>query len=198
MTEKASTESAIFQTLDRTAVYPYSRQEYARRFLWLLVQATLFRFSLPRANHWRSFLLRCFGAKMDVLIATRPTTKVLHPWLLSVGAYSAIGARVRIYNLGPISIGAHSVISQDAYLCAGTHDYSLPNLPLQRPPIVIGGGVWVAAGAFVGPGVSIGDNSVIGAFSVVSSDIPPNMVAAGNPCRVVKPRPMRTSPTDPA
>lgn len=53
-------------------------------------------------------------------------------------------------------------------------------------PIVIGNNVWLGGGAVVLPGVTIGDNSVIGAGSVVTKDIPANVVAVGNPGRVVR------------
>ena len=53
-------------------------------------------------------------------------------------------------------------------------------------PIRIGNNVWIGAGAVVLPGVTIGDNSVIGAGSVVTKDIPANVVAVGNPCRVLR------------
>lgn len=49
-----------------------------------------------------------------------------------------------------------------------------------------GNNVWLGAGVHIVQGVNIGDNSVIGAGSVVLSDIPPNVVAAGNPCRVIR------------
>jgi len=96
-----------------------------------------------------------------------------------------------VYNLGEVRIGSHTVISQDAYLCAGTHDYTKPDMPLQLTPITIGSGVWVCAGAFVGPNVTVGDNSVVGARAVVTKDVPPGMVVGGNPARVIKPRPMQ-------
>lgn len=54
-------------------------------------------------------------------------------------------------------------------------------------PITIGHNVWIGGGAIVCPGVTIGDNSVIGAGSVVTKDIPANVVAAGNPCKVIRP-----------
>ncbi len=54
-------------------------------------------------------------------------------------------------------------------------------------PVRIGRNVWVGAGAVLLPGVSVGDNSVIGAGSVVTRDIPANVVAAGVPCRVLRP-----------
>ena len=53
-------------------------------------------------------------------------------------------------------------------------------------PVRIGKNVWIGAGAIVLPGVTIGDHSVIGAGSVVTKDIPPNVVAVGNPCRVLR------------
>lgn len=181
-------DPAIFQTLDRTARFPYSRSEYIRRFAWAIVQATLFRLPLPRLNGWRCFLLRLFGAKLEHPLAISSRVNIIHPWLLSIGKWSAISHGVTIYNLGPVSLGRHSVISQDVYLCAGTHDYRDPTLPLQRQPITIGDGVWIAAGAFIGPNVTIGDNSVIGARAVVMKDAPAGMVLAGNPAQVIKPR----------
>ena len=51
----------------------------------------------------------------------------------------------------------------------------------------IGNNVWIGAGAMIMPGVTIGDNTVIGAGSVVTKDIPANVVAVGNPCRVLRP-----------
>jgi len=54
-------------------------------------------------------------------------------------------------------------------------------------PITIGNNVWIGGSVTVCPGVTIGDNTVIGAGSVVTKDIPANVVAAGNPCRVLRP-----------
>ena len=59
------------------------------------------------------------------------------------------------------------------------HDYPVP--------ITIGSNVWIGGSVVVCPGVTIGDNTVIGAGSVVTKDIPSNVVAAGNPCRVIRP-----------
>ena len=56
-------------------------------------------------------------------------------------------------------------------------------------PITISDGVWIGGGAIVCPGVTVGENSVIGAGSVVTRDVPAGVVAAGNPCRVIKPLP---------
>lgn len=182
--------SLIFQRLDRCVAYPYTPAEYFRRLLWEWIQATLVRFSPRRAYAWRAFWLRRLGARLARPVAFRPTVRVIHPWLLEVGQWSMIGDRVEIYNLGRVTIGSHTVISQDAYICAGTHDYTRPDMPLVRAEIHIGSGVWIGAGAFIGPGVHIGDNAVVGARAVVVRDVPPGAVVAGNPARFLKMRPM--------
>ena len=64
-------------------------------------------------------------------------------------------------------------------------------------PVTIEDNVWLSGGVIVCPGVTIGRESVIGAGSVVTRDVPPRVVAVGNPCRVVRPLPDRTFSGDP-
>ena len=187
----ADTPPTIFQTLDRTASYPYPLRSYLARALWAMVRASVYRWSPPRAFRWRRWLLCRFGARIGHQTFIRPTARIFHPWKFIIGDHCALGDGVVVYNLGEVRIGSHTVISQDAYLCAGTHDYTKPDMPLQLTPITIGSGVWVCAGAFVGPNVTVGDNSVVGARAVVTKDVPPGMVVGGNPARVIKPRPMQ-------
>lgn len=181
---------AIFQRLDTCAKAPYSRDEYIRRALWLVVHAVLVSWVPGRFVGWRRFWLRRFGARIDGTCNIRPGVRVRHPWLLEMGPYSTLGDRVDVYNLGQLTIGAHSVVSQNAHLCNGTHDYCDPSLPLQRPTMVIGSGVWICADAFIGPGVTIGDNTIVGARACVMRDLPAGVIASGNPAKVVKDRPM--------
>ncbi len=180
----------IFQRLDLCVGYPYTVQEYAKRSAWEWVHRLCVRTSPNRAYGWRRFWLKRFGAQMGQSSAIRPNTRVLHPWLLEMGDMSILSDGVTVYNLGQVTIGRHTVVSQDVYLCAGTHDHTRPELPLKREPITIGHGVWICAGAFIGPGVSIGDNSVVGARAVVTKDVPPGVVVGGNPAKVIKPREM--------
>ena len=89
-----------------------------------------------------------------------------------------------------IYIGDNTMIGPNVTLATAGHPI-LPELRLKgyqfNIPIHIGKNCWLGTGVIVLPGVSIGDNSVIGAGSVVTKDIPSNVVAYGNPCKVVRP-----------
>jgi putative colanic acid biosynthesis acetyltransferase WcaF len=135
--------------------------------------------------------VRRFGATVGSNVHIYPSTRIYFPWNLSIGDWSCIGEWALIYNLGPVAIGERATLSQNVHICAGTHDYSAPSLPLMKPPIRIGDSAWVCADAFVGPGVTIAEGAVIGARSVVVKDVPAWTVVAGNPARVIKPRIMR-------
>ena len=186
----------LAQRLDQTAAWPYARSDYLKRQMWNLTDALLLRYSPPRCAGWRRFWGRRFGMTLGEKALIRPTARVIHPWLFSLGDYSCVGDRVRIYNLGPITIGEHTVISQDVTLCAGSHDYTDPTLPLLRPEIRIGSGVWICAEAFIGPGVTIGNNAVIGARAVVTKDVPAGMIVAGNPAQVIGLRALQAQAKD--
>lgn len=164
---------------------------YAARALWMIVEFTLWRLAWKRICFLRPALLKCFGARLPFRALISESVRVQFPWLLTLGEGVAIGPGVTFYNLGGVTLGHRVVISQDAYLCGGTHDYSLPSYPLLRQPIVVGDDVWIGAGAFIGPGVRIGQGAVVGARAVVTKDVPAWKVVAGNPARIVKERVLR-------
>lgn len=88
-----------------------------------------------------------------------------------------------------IYIGDHVMIAPNVVISTAGHpiDPALRKKVAQfNIPVRIGNNVWIGAGAIVLPGVTIGENSVIGAGSVVTKDIPANVVAVGNPCRVMR------------
>lgn len=180
----------VFQRLDTCAPAPYARDEYIRRALWIVVYAVLVSWVPGRFASWRRFWLRRFGADLAHTCNIRPGVRVRHPWLLKMGEYSTLGDNVEVYNLGQLTMGDHTVVSQNVHLCNGTHDYTDPSLPLQRPTMTIGSGVWICADAFVGPGVTIGDNAIVGARACVMRDVPAGVIASGNPAKVVRDRPM--------
>jgi putative colanic acid biosynthesis acetyltransferase WcaF len=165
----------------------YPRKELILRVLWAFVQP-LFRYSPRLCWGWRRFLLRLFGAKIGNRVHIFPSVKIFAPWHFTIGDDSAIGFDALIYNLGPITIGNRVTISQRAHLCAGSHEYRDPTMPLLKPPIHIEDEVWVCADAFIGPGITLGARSVIAARSVVVKDVPESKVVAGNPVRIIKER----------
>ena len=171
---------------------PYSNREYLGRALWALM-TPLYRCSPRLLFGWRRFLLRCFGAKVGRAVHIDPSARIEIPWNLDIGDGAAIGAHAWIYSLGPVRIGPRATISHRAHLCAGTHDYTDPALPLLRTGLSIGAEAWVCSDAFVGPGVTVGDGAVVGAAAVAMRDVPAWSVVAGNPARFVKTRELRTT-----
>lgn len=130
-----------------------------------------------------------FGARIGKGVLIRPSVCVTYPWKLSIGNYSWIGDGVTLYTLGEITIGDHAVVSQHSYLCTGSHDYTRLSFDLYAVPIHVESEAWVATHVFVGPGVTIGHGAVVGASSVVLENVPAGMICAGNPVRVIRPRP---------
>ena len=93
-------------------------------------------------------------------------------------------------DCGNITIGDDVMLGPKVALYAVNHpiDPEIRNYRQDFPlPITIGNNVWIGGSTVVCPGATIGDNTVIGAGSVVTKDIPANVVAAGNPCRVIRP-----------
>lgn len=88
-----------------------------------------------------------------------------------------------------ITIGDHTMLGPAVQVYAADHPRDAKTRSSGRElgrPITIGRHVWIGGGSIICPGVSIGDNTTIGAGSVVTRDIPANVVAAGNPCRVLR------------
>ena len=119
---------------------------------------------------------------------------IVPPMKLAVGKYISIGAGC-YFNAGTtfiddwkIEIGSNCLFGPNVTLCTTGHPIS-PNHRMDGMysfPIKIGNTCWIGANVIVLPGITIGDHPVIGAGSVVTKDIPANVVAAGNPCRVLR------------
>jgi len=159
--------------------------------IWWIVQETLFAWSPQFMYGWRRFLSRLFGAKIGQKVLLRPSVRMTYPWKVTIGDNSWIGDNVALYTLSEIEIGRDTVISQNTYLCTGSHDYTSTAFDIYAQPIKIGDGVWVASDVFVAPGVTIGDGAVVGVRSTVLNDLPEGMICFGSPAKPIKPRAMR-------
>lgn len=146
-------------------------------------------------NPWRLFWLRLFGAKIDGTPFVHQRARISIPWNLTLHDRSLLGDRTNANSLGEIEIGARATVAQEVYLSTGSHDFSQEALPLVTAKITVGEDAFVGARVFVMPGVTIGARSIIGACSVVTKDVDEDVVAAGNPCRVIKVRPSVTRHT---
>ncbi len=162
----------------------YTKKEYLLRFLWF-VGKYFFRYSPRIFYEWRNVILRVFGAKIGKGVKIYPSADIMFPWNLTIGNFTVISWRVIIYNLGQITIGSNTIISQHAHLCAGTHDYRSPSFDLLKSQIHIGDQVWIAADAFIGPEVQIEHRSVIAARAVIVKNVESGVVMAGNPAKAV-------------
>lgn len=108
---------------------------------------------------------------------------------ITIGDHVLISPGVRISAANDISIGDSCMIASHAYITDsdwhGIYDRSLPPREVSR--VRLEENVWVGDSAIICKGVTIGENSIIGAGAVVTSDIPANVVAAGNPAQLIKP-----------
>jgi putative colanic acid biosynthesis acetyltransferase WcaF len=169
------------------AAAKYSRKELFLRVLWGFGKLA-FRLTPRPCFALRRSLLRLFGAKVGANVNIYPSALIYYPWNLEIGDDSSIGEWALVYNLGSVRIGKRTTISQRVHLCAGTHDYRDPTMPLLKPPISIGDEVWVCADAFIGPAVKIEQRAIVAAASVVVKNVSAALVVGGNPARVIKVR----------
>lgn len=177
-------EARRFQDLSRFEGTARGRAAW-RAQLWWLFQA-LFVLPTPQFMFsWRRFALTLFGAKIGKRVLIRPGVRVTYPWNLTMGDDVWIGDNATLYSVADISIGSHSVISQEAYLCAGTHDHRDVSFRFVSAPIRIGGECWVAARAFIGPGVELGHGAVVGAGSIVTKTVAAGTIVGGNPATLL-------------
>lgn len=109
---------------------------------------------------------------------------------INIGANCFVNYDAILLDAAPITIGDDVLIGPRAQLLTALHP--IDDIAARRDdwesaaPITVGDNVWLAAGVIVCPGVSIGADTVVGAGSVVTRDIPAGVLAAGNPCRVLR------------
>ncbi len=131
-------------------------------------------------------LLGAFGADSEI----RPPLYCDFGYHLRVGARTFVNFGLMALDVAPIVIGDDAQIGPYVQLLTPTHPVEAAprraKWELARP-ITIGDNVWLGGGVIVLPGVSIGENTVVGAGAVVTKDLPADVVAVGNPARIVRP-----------
>ena len=157
------------------------------RGLWFLMNAIFLRSPLP-GSFWKRSLLRLFGAKVGKGVVIKPRVNIKYPWFLAIGEHAWIGEEAWIDNLGTVSIGPHSCISQGALLICGNHDHRSPSFDLLVQGITLEEGVWIGARAIVGPGVRAGSHAFLTMGSVTAEDLSPYGIYRGDPAEYIRER----------
>lgn len=135
-----------------------------------------------------AMLSKMFG-KVGKNVFIKPPIRFDYGTNIEIGDDTFINYNLTVLDCAPVKIGARCFIGPNCSIYAVTHpiDKDQRNTLIERGyPVTIGSDVWFGGSVVVLPNVKIGDGSVIGAGSVVTHDIPPNVVAAGNPCRVIR------------
>ena len=140
---------------------------------------------------WKRFLLRMFGAKVHPTAQVYSSARIYYPANLTMEAYSCLADGVECYNVAPVTVGAHSTISQGTLLCTASHDITDSHHRLVTAPIVVEDQVWIGARAYIGMGVVVRQGAVVGATASVYKTVEPWTVVGGNPARFIKKREIR-------
>jgi acetyltransferase-like isoleucine patch superfamily enzyme len=143
---------------------------------------------IPRDHHNVS-LDRCSLDRGVVVLCSGPASAGVK---LSVGEGAYVNRRTMLDAIESLTIGRHVAIGPGCYITDHDHGSDPSRPPLEQPmvsrPTVIDDWAWLGANVVVLKGVTIGQRTVVGAGSVVTRSLPPDVIAAGVPCRVIRAR----------
>jgi acetyltransferase-like isoleucine patch superfamily enzyme len=125
-----------------------------------------------------------------------PTVSVRHGERVTVGAGAQIGQGCSLWaggHTGAIVIGDHALLAPEVFVTAANYDFDagggpVMDLPMREATVTIGANTWLGTRVVVLPGVTIGEGTVVAAGAVVTRDLPPGVLAAGVPARVLRKR----------
>jgi putative colanic acid biosynthesis acetyltransferase WcaF len=130
-----------------------------------------------------------FGARIGPHCHFYPASKIWAPWNLQCDDQVTAADGVEIYNPATIMIGSHAILSQGAYICGATHDFTHADFPLRSFQMQIGAYAWICARASVGPSVNVGEGAILGLGSVATHDLEEWTIYGGAPAKLLKRRP---------
>ena len=143
----------------------------------------------PSQQEEKTQLLKSFLGKTGNNLIIEPPFACDYGYNIEVGENFYANVNLVILDGAKVCIGDNAFIAPHVGIYTAGHplDAEQRNRGLEYArPVTIGHNVWIGAGVNILPGVTIGDNTVIGAGSVVNRDIPSDVIAVGNPCRVVR------------
>ena len=136
------------------------------RIAWYYVSLIVFESGWFPVSGLKCRVLRWFGAAVGRGVVIKPHVRIKYPWRLTVGDHCWIGQGAWLDSLDQITLESDVCISQDAYLCTGSHDHRSPTFELRTAPIVVKHGAWIAARAIVLGGAVVEPGEVVSAGTV--------------------------------
>jgi putative colanic acid biosynthesis acetyltransferase WcaF len=155
------------------------------RTLWYYTSLVFFESGWLPSSRVKCQLLRWFGSRIGIGVVIKSNVRIKFPWRLSIGDHCWLGQDAWIDNMAQVDVGNHVCISQLVYLCTGSHDHRRRTFNLITKPITVGNGAWVGARATILPGVAVGTNALVAGGSIVTKNVEPATVVAGNPARQI-------------
>lgn len=119
------------------------------RTVWYYVSLVFVESGWFPSSRMKAILLRRFGAKVGQGVVIHPNVRIKYPWRLVVGDNCWIGREVWIDNLDDVHLESDVCLSQQVYLCTGSHDHHSSTFDLKTGPIVIEHGAWICCRATV-------------------------------------------------
>ncbi len=155
-------------------------------------KALMYEFNMlhPSKREKRIELLHEIFASVGENVWMEPPLTVARGKTVTIGNNCYFNANLILVDDYKITIGNGVLVAPNVTIATTGHPVHpalRPNGEMYSFPVVIEDNVWIGCNVAIMPGVTIGENSVVGAGSVVTKDVPPNVVAVGNPCRVLRP-----------
>ncbi len=156
----------------------------------------IFKFNntMPGTSEYDRLMYQVFPTMGENSRVGTPLTAI-RPHMVKIGKNVVVMPGCLMMSAGGITIDDGAMIAANVQLISNNHDLYERQV-ITCKPVHIGKNAWIGAGATILPGVTVGDNAVVGAASVVTKDVIPNTIVAGNPARLVKTIPPQPKHTD--
>lgn len=170
---------------------PYNANDKVLLAERLFAKEVLFDFNnaRPAEIEKRNELIKKSGCKTSGNFHIEPPFRCDYGYNIEIGNNFYANYNLVILDCAKVTIGNNVFIAPNVGIYTAGHPlhHGLRNQELEFAlPIIIGDNVWLGGNVVINPGITIGSNTVIGSGSVVTKDIPANVVAAGNPCKVIR------------
>jgi len=170
-------------------LYHASDEILAKERLEARITLQKFNSSKPDETEERARLLKKLIGKAGQELWIEPPFYCDYGYNIELGDQVYFNFNCVLLDVNPIRIGDFTLVGPQVQIYTATHplDWKTRSKGLEfAKPVIIGDHVWIGGGSIVNPGISIGSRSIIGSGSVVTKDIPADVFAAGNPCRVIR------------